>query len=319
MNAHVNVPEQYLRDNQANLQFAINQASHINRRVYEKKYPEITYTRFIPIDYSTPEFAASVTYFSYDGTGKAKWINTRADDVPYANANLAKYEIQIAEGAMGYDYTLFEIGRARWLGVNLAAMNAMYARRAYEEMCEEVGYFGNEAKGFYGLINYPGITKVAAPNNAADTSALWADKNADEILLDVNNALLGVYVDSLTIEMADTILLPHAQLVALTTRRIPDTQMSIIEFLEKNNVYTRETGRKLTIKALRQLTGAGDGGTDRMVAYKRDEEVLSMHIPMAFRFLPTQFEGLQFKNPGIFRIGGLDVRRPGSVRYVDGI
>ena len=95
--------------------------------------------------------------------------------------------------------------------------------------------------------------------------------------------------------------------------------MSIIEFLEKNNVYTRETGRKLTIKALRQLTGAGDGETDRMVAYKRDEEVLSMHIPMAFRFLPTQFEGLQFKNPGIFRIGGLDVRRPGSVRYLDGI
>jgi hypothetical protein len=45
-----------------------------------------------------------------------------------------------------------------------------------------------------------------------------------------------------------------------------------------------------------------------------------MHIPMIHRFLPVWQTGpITFDIPGIFRLGGLEIRRPGSVRYVDGI
>jgi hypothetical protein len=58
----------------------------------------------------------------------------------------------------------------------------------------------------------------------------------------------------------------------------------------------------------------------RMIVYKRDPQVLKMHIPMPHRFLPPwQTAPLVFTVPGIFRLGGLEIRRPSAVRYVDGI
>ena len=88
----------------------------------------------------------------------------------------------------------------------------------------------------------------------------------------------------------------------------------------KYNVLTAQTGQPLVIRAVRGLETAGAGGTGRMVAYRRDPEVLKMHIPMTHRFLPVWQTGpLIFDVPGIFRLGGLDIRRPMAVRYLDHI
>jgi hypothetical protein len=57
-----------------------------------------------------------------------------------------------------------------------------------------------------------------------------------------------------------------------------------------------------------------------MVAYRRDPSVVKMYMPMPFRFLPVWQTGpIIFEVPGIFRLGGVDVRRPKAMRYVDGI
>lgn len=41
---------------------------------------------------------------------------------------------------------------------------------------------------------------------------------------------------------------------------------------------------------------------------------------MPHRFLPVWQTGpMWFDVPGIFRFGGLEIRRPGAARYVDGI
>ena len=68
------------------------------------------------------------------------------------------------------------------------------------------------------------------------------------------------------------------------------------------------------------LDTAGASSSKRMVAYRRSPEVVKMHIPMPFRFLPAWQTGpLRFDVPGIFRVGGVDIRRPKAVRYLDGI
>jgi hypothetical protein len=94
----------------------------------------------------------------------------------------------------------------------------------------------------------------------------------------------------------------------------------VLDYLATKNVYTQITGRPLTIRALRGLETAGQGGSGRMVAYRRDPQVLKMHIPMPHQFLPVMQTGpMVFDVPGIFRVAGLEVRRPKAVRYVDGI
>ena len=80
------------------------------------------------------------------------------------------------------------------------------------------------------------------------------------------------------------------------------------------------TGQKLTIRANRFLTTAGSGATARMIAYRRSPEVVKMHIPMRLRFLAPQGpEVFRYVVPGMFRLGGTDVRLPKEIRYYDGI
>jgi hypothetical protein len=120
--------------------------------------------------------------------------------------------------------------------------------------------------------------------------------------------------------MANTILLPVDAMTLIATKRIPDTTMTVLDFLINKNVYTLQTGQPLMIRAVRGLETAGTGGSGRMVAYRRDPSVLKMHIPMPHRFLPVWQTGpMIFEVPGIFRVAGLEVRRPGAVRYLDGI
>lgn len=95
-----------------------------------------------------------------------------------------------------------------------------------------------------------------------------------------------------------------------------------MEWLNRYNVYTAQTGQQLTIRTVRQLDAAGTSplGSDRLIAYRRDPTIIKMHIPMRHRFLPVWQTGpLVFDIPGIFRIGGAEVRRPGAMRYMDGI
>ncbi|MBY0298990.1 MAG: DUF2184 domain-containing protein, partial [Methylobacterium sp.] len=48
--------------------------------------------------------------------------------------------------------------------------------------------------------------------------------------------------------------------------------------------------------------------------------VLKLWMPMPFRFFPAWQTGpWRFDVPGAFRLGGVDIRRPGACRYVDGI
>ena len=149
-------------------------------------------------------------------------------------------------------------------------------------------------------------------------SPAWSDKTADQVLRDVNGILTGMYTASLTVELADTLLLPVAAFTAIATRRIPDTTMTILQFLQQYNVYTAQTGQSLTIRAVRGLEDAGSGSSGRMVAYRRDPQVLKLHLPMPHRFLEAERTGpLRYDVPGIFRTGGVEIRRPGAVRYAD--
>lgn len=313
----------FLVDAQQALGFLVSQTSYIETQVYNTQYPDIQYPDLIPIDTSAYEWAKSITFYSADRVGKASWFHHYAKDVAVADIERNQHEVAIEMANIGYRYTLEELGVAMQTGVSLTTDRAAAAVRAYEEFVDEVALRGDATKGLDGLIDYPGITTVQAadvPISGGGTSSDWDDKDADQILSDINAAITGVHVDSNTVEVADTILLPVALATMLATKRLGDTTATLMSFLRDNNSYTFQTGRPLTIRAVRGLETAGEGGTGRMVVYRRDPSVIKMHIPMPHRFLPVWQTGpLVYDIPGIFRLAGLEIRRPGAVRYVDGI
>jgi hypothetical protein len=303
-------------DAQAAMGFVVSQTTHVEAAVNETVYPDIQYPALIPVDTSAHPFAQTVTYYSSDKFGKADWINGNADDIPLAGTELTQHKTSVYTAAIGYGWGWEEVNVAMMLGRNLQNDDAMAARRAYEEMVDRVALDGDETKGFQGFIANSAITPAAATNG----DWLGTGTTEDQILQDVNDAILAVGTDTLYTSMADTLLLPHTRLNLLATVRLGDTTSTILEFLRRNNTYTATTGQPLTIRGVRGLETAGVGNTARMIAYRRDPQVLKLHIPMPHRFLPVYQDGpLRWVVPGVFRLGGLDIRRPAEVKYRDGI
>lgn len=307
---------------QVAMSFLIRQASLIEPTVYAMRYQEIQYASLIPVDTSAPEWIQSVTYFSMDGVGQAQWFHGNANDVPKVELTREKFETGVSMAAIGYGYTLEELGTAQLLGMNLSADKATLARRVAEEKIDQIAFGGDALKGFTGLVNASTPTATTAPADGTGSATTFASKTPDQILRDINGQLTGIFTGTLGAEIADTLLLPYSVLLDLSTRRIDAVnQTTILEWVERNNIYTRTTGQPLTIRGVfGYLDTAGASSTKRMVAYRRSPEVLKMHLPMPFRFLPAWQTGpMKFDIPGIFRVGGVDIRRPKAVRYLDGI
>ena len=304
---------------QASLGYAQKQTSHIEAGVYALRYPELNYAELVPVDTSAGEWAKSVTYYSMDGAGAAKWLNGNGKDVPVVGTSTAQHETAVYSAGIGYGYGLEEVNQARMLGQNLASDKAAIARRAYEQMVYNVALSGDSDKGFEGLYNYTGVPQAAVAADGTGSATTWATKTPDQIIRDVNNGLTGIVTATKETELADTLVLPTERFNYIASTRLTDTSMTILEFLQKANVYTAQTGQPLMIRGKRGLLTAGSGSTARMVAYRRAPDVLKLHIPMVHRFFPVQIEGFQFTIPGMFRLGGLDVRLPKAMSYLDGM
>lgn len=311
----------FTMDAQQALGFLVSQTAYIEPQVVEIQYPDIQYPDLIPVDTSADEWAKSITYYSMNKVGQAGWFSAWSKDMHVADVERTKFEVGVEMADIGYRYNLEELGVAmRIPGMNLSAERAAAARRAYEEFVDAAALLGNTEKNFSGLLNYPGVTRIDAANIGTDGFSHWASKNVDQIMADINDALTGIYTGTATVEMADTVLLPIAAMTLLANKRIDNTAESLLSYLSKYNTYSHVTGSPLMIRGVRGLETAGTNGTGRMIVYRRDPQVLKLHIPMTHRFLPVWQTGpMIFDIPGVFRFAGLEIRRPGAVRYVDGI
>lgn len=310
-----------LFDAQQQLDFLRSQLTYVESTVYRIQYPEIMYPRLMPIDTSANEWARSVTFYSMDRAGLADWFDANATSLPLADVTRDRREQGIEMAAIGYRYNLEELGVAMLVpGTNLSTERAEAARRAYEEFIDRLVRIGDRRKNLSGLFNNPYVTRITAIADGTGSSALWSTKTADQIIRDVQNALIQVYSGSNTVEMADTVLLPISAMNLLASIRVPNTYGNALEYLTKYNLYTHSTQQQLTILGVLGLDTAGTGGTSRMIVYRRDPQILKLHLPMPHRFLPVWQTGpMVFDIPGIFRVGSVEIRRPNAVAYIDGI
>jgi hypothetical protein len=300
--------------------FLIAQTAYIEPQVYRIKYPALNYAEFVPVNSALPEYTKSVTFFSVDMYGRADWLNMQSRDVPLADITRGKGEAAIETAGIGYRYNLEELGQAQMLpGTNLTTERATAARRAAEEKIHNVCMYGDPIKNWLGITNHTLPTVITAPRTwVADMGQ--TTPAISQILQDVNGALTNIWQSTLTVEMADTVLLPISAMSFLAITQLPNTTMNLLQWLKQNNMYTQTTGRPIVIQAVRGLDTAGASGNGRMIAYRRDPEALQVPIPMPFRFFPVWQTGpFVFDVPGAFRMGGLQWRLPATARYVDGV
>ncbi|MCP3685816.1 MAG: DUF2184 domain-containing protein [bacterium] len=302
-------------DANTGLSFLLSQLTHIESKMYEKKYKEITYAQLIPVSNEAGEWAESITYFFMDGRALAQFVGTKSLNVPINEIGTDKITVPVELGATGYEYSDEELRQAIQLGRPLPQLKSNTARRAVEELTQRTAMFGDTTHNLPGFLNNVNVTAASVVNPGSGTE--WINKSPTQILFDINDFMGDIFVDTLQIERADTLLLPTSQWNYIaTTARSAQSDTTILKWLIANSPYLASEADVIPVP---ELAGAGSGATDRMMAYTKDIDKVVLHIPMPLRFTEPQRKGRGFEVPGEFKIGGVEFRYPASARYADGI
>jgi hypothetical protein len=310
------IVRQAFADAQAAYPFVIAQGRNIETRIYQKRYPTYNYAALIPVVTEGNQWAIGTTFFTVDTAGEAKFLSGAGTDMPFNSATKDMASHDFAMIGSGWEWNLEEVNQAALYGINLNATKAMSASDKVERLLNSIAFIGSAEKGWTGFANSPDVPRadVAAP------ATFWPSKTVDQKLSDVNEVLSRVRTQTNEVEWADTLALPPDAFRAAATQRLGagDGFATVLEYIRKNNIYTAETGQELSIVPVRELATASQDGGGRMVAYRRDEEVLRFHLPMARQVLqPRQKSIMGFETGIIARTGGTEWRLPKAAAYAD--
>ncbi len=295
--------------------FFLREHEQVKARSYDKLYPELKARRFIPPSPEpAPNGAETITFRKFDRVGAAKLIASYADDIPRVDVFGEEVTTRIAPLGVAYAYNLQEVRAAAMANRPLPQMRADAARKAMEEQIDLILALGNTATSITGFLNNANVPQAAVAT--VNSTTTWAQKVAadpDRVLADITDAIADMVELTKGVEMPDTLLMPIGQYMLLSTTRLVDQAMTLLE-------YIRAKFPMLTlIDHWYRLTGAGASVTDRFVVYKRSADKLWYEVPQEFESLAVQEVNFEFKVPCHARIGGVIIPYPLSLSYRDGI
>jgi hypothetical protein len=258
--------------------FFTRQLEAVKARTYDVKYSELKAMRLLPVNSSINPGADTITWRSYDRVGQARVIADYAKDFPRVDVYGVEKTQAVRDIGASFGYSLKEIRRAQFAGVPLEQRRANAARKSIETLINHIAWFGDEEYQLNGMINYPGISEFS--------TTAWAGKTADEVLKDITDAMTAVADFTNGIEVPDTLLLPLAQYNYLQNTPYGDNKdKTLLTYIRNNLTQLR------TIEWVAEMKG-GSAGADCGLLFKRDEEHITLEIPLAFEMHAPQQENL---------------------------
>jgi hypothetical protein len=302
--------------------FFARELEHIKARSYDVQYPEYKATKLIPVSTEAGPGAESITYQQFDSVGMAKVIADYADDLPRADVVGKEYTSRVRSIGGSYGYSVQEIRAAQMAGRPLVQRKANAARKAIEQVTDDLAWFGDETHGIKGLLTNPNITRVAADDTGEGGATEWSTKSATNILKDLNDLVNGMLALTNGIEVPDTLLLPIAQYSLINTLNagLGNDTTVLQYFLRNQPSITR-------VEWVSKLATAGQGieedsissGGPVAVLYRYSPDKLTLELPQPFEQFPAQERNLEFVVPCHARHGGVIVYYPLSISIMEGI
>jgi len=308
--------------NDAPSMFFTRQLEYIKGQTYDVVRAPLRAFDLIPTDSTAGPGAESIVYEQYDMTGMAKVIADYADDLPRSDVKGKQFVARVRSVGNSYGYSLQEIRNAQFANRNLEQRKANAAVRAQREAWNRIAFYGDSDHGLQGWLTNPNIPSATVAQNSGGTSTLWADKTADEVLLDMNDLVNGIVEDTNGAEQPDTLVLPINRYSYIhSTPRSGDSDTTIADYFLRNNPYidTIEWSNEI-LEANRTANLDSDPFSGEiMIAYRRDPDAMTLEMPQMFEQLSVQERGLEFVVPCHSRIAGVLIYYPLSQAVGEGI
>ena len=302
----------------------------------------VTWSRDIPLreDVTIADEASSYTITTYGsasgagtgaGTGQGiAWISKDATQVAGVGLDIAKVVHPLNLWGLEIHYTIPELESAAKLGRPIDEQKTNGLHLKHQMDIDQIAYVGDGTVGSYGLLNQPasqiggGVTPQNLPPGVSGFTQ-WAMKTPQEILADFNFALVTVWANSAFAEISNRVGIPPAQYGLIATTPVTQAgNVSILRYVEENNLLAKEGRGKLEIVPMKWCLGAGAGGTlgvagtvDRMVVYLKDKE--RVRLPLCtLQKTPISYDSIWLKRTYFCRIGAIEPVYPTLIGYFDG-
>lgn len=304
---------------QASVFFA-RELDFVKTETYDVEYPEMTALALFPVTSEVPEGAETFTYYSYDKTGMAKIINNYATDLPRADVKGKPVTGYVKSVGDSYGYSVQEMRASRMAGKALDVRKGEAARYAMDYVVNKIAWAGDKDNGLVGILSEDNdIPKYVLSTVTVDGKehTEFRYKNADQILDDING--MQKYVSQITknVEKPDTLVLPSHVYIDLATRRIPDTETTVLKFIMEHAPYLKEVREANELQA--ESADINPTGSAVAFLFTNDERKLSLEIPMHFYQYPLQEKGLEIEIPCEQRVAGMVIYYPLSALIAEGV
>lgn len=303
--------------------FFARELDHVKAESYDVEYPEFTALNLFPISSDTDAGAETVTYYTYDKTGLAKVIDNYSTDLPRADATGKPSYAQVKSIGASYGYSAQEMRASKLANKHLDTRKAESARYQIDNLINRIAWAGDSESGLMGVLsegqNIPLFTITAGAYSGKTT---WSEKTADEILKDINDMQKQVAKVTKNVERPDTLCVPSDVFMDISTRRLPDTMITVMKFLLDNAPYLKNiiATPELDSDAIETNPYAKtSNGQSVAFLFKNDKRKLTIENPMPYLQYPVQIKGLETVVPCEARTAGAIVFYPLSALIAIGL
>lgn len=269
--------------------FLVGELERLDQRLH-MPLASVTWSRDIDLreDVSIADERSSYTNSQFGqpqgiaGSNKA-WIGKDANAIVPVSLDIGKTTQPLELWAMQLAWTLPELASAQQLGRPVDEQKFMAMNLKHQMDCDEQVYVGDTVLGMPGLLNH---TLLSNTGNALTGN--WAGATPAQILADVNALLNSIWSASAWAVIPNKLLLSPTEFSILVSTLISSAgNISILDFILRNNLAVTQAGQKLDIQPCKWLLGTnnsntlGVAATNSMFAYVQDPtRVRWPYVPM---------------------------------------
>jgi hypothetical protein len=249
---------------------------------------------------------------------KIGWATNAATDSKNANVDVAHVQLDMNEWRASVTYTQRELMQSALLNRAIDVQKFNSVALQFQLALEQQAYVGNDQTNAFGLVNSLDVAPVNVGTGITSGATLFAGKTPQEILTDFSAALNLAWTRAAFAITPNKIGIPPAQWAYLTGTQLPNTQTSLLKYILENNIVAQKSAEPLEIVPMRLLTGAGLAGLDRMVVYHQGRDFVRLPKTQMMA-TPVHIRGVEHSVTYTAAIGEVEIIRPETMAYVDGI